>query len=216
MAMGEQPAGGGDSVMGPAVGGSEPRNGAGFGWWWHTPDDTLDKIDPDLLVRDAKIYVHAIARLLTESILPLDVARQTDSLRRQLSFLNEKLPGTIDLAPLIASVSALDNAAKNLMEVRARAAPADAPLINCALVAATRALVPMDYTSGDRFDPDPALRQDAYPVLDPIRKFIVAPPGSDASLFAAVAARRAVNRVSCALDQANEALSNWGRTSSAS
>jgi hypothetical protein len=71
MGMGEQPVGGDDNVMGAVLGGGS-RKGAGFGWWWHTPDDTLDKMDPELLVRDTRVYVHAIWRLLTDRVLPLD------------------------------------------------------------------------------------------------------------------------------------------------
>jgi len=37
----EQPAGSTDNVAGTVFGGGT-RKGAGFGWWWHTPDDTLD------------------------------------------------------------------------------------------------------------------------------------------------------------------------------
>ena len=57
MGMGEQPAGSEDSFTRSVFGGGK-RKGAGFGWWWHTPDDTLDKMDPALLVRDTQIYVH--------------------------------------------------------------------------------------------------------------------------------------------------------------
>lgn len=83
------------------------------------------------------------------------------------------------------------------------------PAMNQALMAATRALVPMDYTSGDRFDPDPALKQAAYPVLDPIRVLAVTACGSDEALFASVAARRALNRVAHALDAAQDALADF-------
>ncbi len=64
----------------------------------------------------------------------------------------------------------------------------------------------MDYTSGDRFDPDPALKQNPYPVLDPVRALVATPPGSDEARFASIAARRALNRLALAIDGASAAL----------
>ena len=45
-----------------------------LGWWWHTPHDLLDKIDEKNLVRDTRVYVHTLWRLLTDTVLPLDFA----------------------------------------------------------------------------------------------------------------------------------------------
>ncbi|KMO36891.1 hypothetical protein VP06_08950 [Methylobacterium aquaticum] len=204
MAMGEQPASKGPSVMGPAIGGAATRNGAGFGWWWHTPDDTLDKIDPDLLVRDARIYVHAIGRLLTDPLLPLDVARQVTALEKALVGLESDLAGRLDLSALLSAL-------RGLAEVARRIQVAGSPETSCsnaALIDACRALVPLDYTRGDRFEPDPALKQDPYPVLDPIRALAATEPGTDASRFARVAARRALNRIAAALETARIALAD--------
>lgn len=206
MAMGEQPAGKGESVMGPAIGGGGARKGAGLGWWWHTPDDTLDKIDPELLVRDTSIYVHAIGRLLTDEVLPLDVERQVNALRRELTSLGEALEGRIDIKSVVQSAGILGDAVKRFQERVKLASGDDATSINRALIGVTRALVPIDYTRGSRFDPDPALRQNPYPVLDPLRSVATATAGSDQFFFASVAARRALNRVALAIDEALAAL----------
>jgi len=205
MAMGEQPAGIGESVMGPAIGGGGARKGAGFGWWWHTPDDTIDKIDPDLLVRDAKIYVHTVARLVTDAILPLEVGRQTDAMERELSAFAGPLADRLNLAPILTGIAAL-RAASDRIRTQAAGGAVQAAVVNRTLMAACRALVPLDYTSGDRFNPDPALKQGAYPVLDPVRALAATPDDTDASRFARVAAQRAVNRIAVALDDANAAF----------
>ena len=67
-------------------------------------------------------------------------------------------------------------------------------------------IVPMDYTTGDRFDHDPALPQSRYPVLDVVRQLAGARAGSDQARFLAVGARRACNRLAFALDEAIGAL----------
>ena len=48
---------------------------AGFPWWWHTRDDTIDKIDADVLALDTKVYVAAALRLVDAPVLPLDHVR---------------------------------------------------------------------------------------------------------------------------------------------
>jgi N-acetylated-alpha-linked acidic dipeptidase len=202
MGMGEQPAGSSDNVAG-AIFGSGTRKGAGFGWWWHTPDDNIDKMDPDLLVRDTRIYVHALWRLLTEPVLPLDYAASAEGLATQLAQLGETLGGRFDLAPLTGRAARLRNAAA------ARADnddPKAVERLNQGLIAASRALVPMDYTTGDRFDHDPALPQSPYPVLDSLRQLAAATPGTDQVHFLTVSALRARNRLAFALDQAIAAL----------
>jgi N-acetylated-alpha-linked acidic dipeptidase len=206
MGMGEQPVGSADNVMGAVFGGGT-RKGAGFGWWWHTPDDTLDKMDPDLLRRDTRVYVHAIWRLLTDPVLPLDYAAGAVALDAELSALQQQLEGRFDLSRLTARVTRLREQAA---AIRASAAAitddAAAERVNRALVAVSRAMVPMDYTTGDRFDHDPALPQPPYPALNALRQLAAAQPGADQARFLAGAAQRACNRLAFALDQANEAL----------
>jgi hypothetical protein len=201
MGMGEQPLGA-SNVMGAILGGTN-RKAAGFGWWWHTPDDTIDKIDPELLVRDTRIYVHALWRLLADPVLPIDIARQADELDAEVATIGAALGPRLSLAPISARTADLRQRATAL---RKATATIDAARIDRALMAASRALVPMDYTRGDRFEPDPALGQSAYPVLDPLRRLAAAAAGSDSEKFAMVAARRAINRLCAALDLANDAL----------
>ena len=206
MGMGEQPMGSADNVMGAVFGGGT-RKGAGFGWWWHTPDDTLDKMDPDLLVRDTRVYVHAIWRLLTDRVLPLDYVFGAAALEGVLTGLATKLDGGFDLSRLTARVVLLrEKAAAVATQVPHIQDDATAERVNAGLVAASRAMVPMDYTIGDRFSHDPALPQAAYPVLNPVRQLAVASPGSDQARFLGVGATRACNRLRFALDQAIAAL----------
>lgn len=45
--------------------------GGGFGWWWHTTEDTIDKIDPKLLSRDCKIYLSIVYDFCSADIIPV-------------------------------------------------------------------------------------------------------------------------------------------------
>jgi hypothetical protein len=169
-----------------------------LGWWWHTPEDLLDKVDEANLMRDTRVFVRALWRLLTDAVLPLDTGAQAISLVGELAKLEASLQGRLSVAPLVAAAEGLREAASAL------AGPPEA--INRALMAASRALVPMDYTFGDRFVHDPALPQNPWPALDPIRALARVGVDPDAIGFARVDAVRARNRVLHALHTATSAL----------
>jgi hypothetical protein len=162
-----------------------------LGWWWHTPQDLLDKIDPDFLARDTRVYAHAIWRLLTDAALPLDHAATATALLGELRrYRSPALP----LDALLAQVEAL----RDRLAVVA--------LADAVSMRVSRALVPLDYTQGDRFTHDPALPQPAWPVLEPLRELARAEEGSEAVHLLTVSARRARNRVAHAVQQAMAAL----------
>src|SRR4030095_1619961 len=80
---------------------------AGFPWWWHTKDDTIDKIDPDVLVLDTKVYVAAALRWLTAPLLPLDHTRAAQALLAELEALQAAAGARFDLAPALQAARAL-------------------------------------------------------------------------------------------------------------
>lgn len=43
-----------------------------FGWWYHSEEDTLDKIDEELLKLQAELHYEYIIRLLNEPVIPWD------------------------------------------------------------------------------------------------------------------------------------------------
>jgi hypothetical protein len=174
------------------------RQGAhGTGWWWHTAHDRLDKMDAGILVRDTRIYLHSIWRLLTDEVLPLDFGQHARALRGELESMQAALGGRFDLSALIARAAALEDRCTALEVLRD-----DPEALNAVLVALSRVLVPMDYTEGDRFRPDPATPQASYPALQPLRRLATLPPGSDAARFLEVDMVRARNRIGFALAQA--------------
>ncbi len=174
---------------------SELKMRNALGWWWHTPHDLLDKVDEANLVRDTRVFVRVLWRLLTAPILPLDYAAHVSDLVAVLQGLGAALP----LDGLIAEAEAVRDKAAALM-----ASDIDPARVNQALMQVSRALVPMDNTLGDRFVHDPALPLSAWPVLDPIRA--LATVGVDDAKFAMVDAVRARNRVLFGLRQAGRAL----------
>lgn len=202
MGMSEQPAETTVNLTGSVMGSGGKRNGGGFGWWWHTPDDTLDKIDPDNLVRDAKVYVDTLWHLLNDDVLPLDYGQWAADFSAELKKVQAAIGAALDLAPLLARTATLQTKAATLRHAT------DTAAVNRAIMQVSRALVPIDYTNGDRFDHDPALALSAWPPLDPIRQ-LAGVTGDDAR-FGKVAAVRARNRIVHALDEAIAAMAGVG------
>ena len=189
------------SVSHQPPGGAKMRNA--LGWWWHTPHDLIDKIDREFLVRDTRVVLHTLWRLLTDRVLPIDPAAELASLRAELTAIakSEPAPAT---AALIAAVDQAAEAAARLKAAR----PADdaaCEAVNAALIRISRALVPLDYTEGDRFRHDAALPQPPWPVLQGLRDLAAAEPGSDQAKFHSVSAARATNRLLHALEQVSRA-----------
>ncbi|WP_026617540.1 M28 family peptidase [Ensifer aridi] len=177
-----------------------------LGWWWHTPHDTAEHIDLDNLRRDTSIVLRVLWRLLTAPVLPLNYAAFATSMREELLGIQGRLGDRMDIANLIARLDALEAAAQAVNAVANRVECNVARAINRALMRASRLLVPLNYTSGNRFSHDSALPHPAWPALEGLRELAKVPQGSPDLPFYAVHARQSRNLVAHALREAQRAL----------
>jgi hypothetical protein len=177
-----------------------------LGWWWHTPHDLIDKVDEANLVRDTRVLLQVNWRLLSDAVVPLDHAATAEALVSELEPLAAKLVGRFPVAQLVAAATALRDTARAIDAKRPAASDAAAERANAALMRASRALVPADYTAGDRFSHPHALPMPSWATLEPLRALAATEAGSDAERFAAVDALRARNRLALALREAQAAL----------
>ncbi|MEU5695871.1 M28 family peptidase [Actinosynnema sp. NPDC020468] len=174
-----------------AVFGGGPRKGNGTGWWWHTPEDTLDKIDPELLARDTRIYLHAVWRLLTDAALPLDFTRACEALVDRLRELQAASADRLDLSVAIAR----GLRAAELTGVLWAERDADPSWFNSVVHRLSRLLVPLDYTRGDRFRHDPALFVGGLPGLSDAPRLAGLDPESAEFRFLHSRLQRERNRI---------------------
>jgi hypothetical protein len=175
---------------------------AGFPWWWHTRDDTIDKIDPGVLALDTKVYLASALRWLNAPVLPLDHVQAGQSLLAVLETLQAAAGARFDLTPAL-------NAARGLVErlQRLAAALGSVPAgrvepANRTLMRLSRLLVPLAYTTGDRFTHDLALPIPPLAGLQPARGLASLDPDGDAFKFARAALVRERNRAVHALESA--------------
>ena len=178
---------------------------AGFPWWWHTREDTIDKIDADILALDTRVYVAAALRLVGGPVLPLDYVRFARAVVATVEELASA--GRWDSAPALEAARHLaERAARFTRAVEdaasGRGDAAQAEAANRALVAVSRVLIPLFYTTGDRFHHDLAIPVPPLAGLQRARELSGLDPSSDGFRFATAALLRERNRVVHALEAA--------------
>ncbi len=183
--------------------------GCGMNWWWHTESDTIETADRDVLALDVRIYAATLARFCGGPVLPFtlaDAAREIDDLLAQYE---QQAAGRFDLtlararaAEAIRATEALDARARALIEANASPDDPEARAVVAAQKAVTRALVPLRYTAGNRFDHDPAMPAPALQLLRDLPLLVTFPPESDGARFLTTALVRKRNAVCAALREA--------------
>ena len=187
-------------AFGQLAGGA--RSG-GLGWWWHTTSDTVDKIDPALLERDARVYLAVLDRLLNDPIVPLDFRPTAEELERHLSEYQDVARGRFDLSPAVrraqelrAAVDAIDPLLLSGVETGACRA------INDGLMRVSRILTPLNYTEAGRFDHDPAFNTVPIPLLRDVLRLEEVARGSWEEQLLCTSLQRRQNAVCFALREA--------------
>ncbi|MEK8127749.1 M28 family peptidase [Paenibacillus filicis] len=184
-----------------------------FGWWWHTTEDTLDKLDPANLIRDAKIYLASAYLALSSPVLPLDQLAAVRELRRFIEDYQEQAEARLDLSRLAAQVQLLEELTERFHGQLSRLqlpAPAAEEVghrglrlaINEILHRLSQILVPAVYVCGSVFEHDPATPQPPIPSLQEIGQLAAAPVGSDAYYELRTLLVRRVNALHASLKQA--------------
>ncbi len=180
----EQPAGQ-DASAGDvaALLGGPGAKGGGVGWWWHTTEDTPDKLDPELLARDARIYAVVAHRFLSETVLPLDVRASAEELLDHLRNWNAKAGERFDLFSVVSRAKEVAELADGFQQRLEGARENDGPEVARELNEAVRrvelGLVRLNYARSDPFDHDPAVPQPPVPLLAPIDRLLLTDRGSD-------------------------------------
>jgi hypothetical protein len=176
------------------------KRGGGFGWWWHTTEDTLDKVDPDNLLRDARIYAAGLWELCTQPALPIDYAAAAREIHDRLEHYQEVAGDRLDLSSPIAHASDAVSHLERVNELKSSAD--DVKRLNRSIVKIGHALVPINYTKVGPFDHDLALNVTAVPALAGVAKLAELDPGSTEMRSLQARLVRERNRVSAALMEA--------------
>jgi hypothetical protein len=168
-------------------------------WWWHTPDDTRDKVDAQVLKVDTDLYVAAIARLLAEPIFPVSLSPVVERLGTLLRDRQETAGEHLDLEEAIERQEALLGMVRGL---EASLPGPGGPEVDLALVAILRPLHRVLYTLLGPYHPDPAVSEGPLPGLNPVEMLAQNDPSTDRFQFARTTLLRELPRILEAIDRA--------------
>lgn len=175
-----------------------------FGWWWHTTEDTLDKIDGDYLARDCKVYVAAVHNAASAPIIPIDQRQSIRTLSERIGYYRELIGDKLDLSRLTSRVQQLQNATDHFYNRIGSSNLPDASVrdANRTILSLSRWLVPINYVRGSRYDHDAAGSHSLVPALSDIELLATAEVGSEAFFRSQTSLTRQVNRIGYEIKQA--------------
>ncbi|MEM2883029.1 MAG: M28 family peptidase [Nitrososphaerales archaeon] len=142
--------------------------GCGGNVWWHTEEDDMRVADKENLLRDAKLYLISVLRVINADIYPFDFRAFVNSSLEIFKKYQEASENLFDFKPLIDDAlnlkASLENLYKKTQSVKGKR---EQEIINQTLMKIARILIPVNYTDKERFDHDPAVPIPAYPDIYP-------------------------------------------------
>ena len=190
------------------------RAGGGNPWWWHSVHDTLDKMDPEILEKNTRIYATMAGALCGEAVLPLNYAKTAKEILDVLKRYQKAAGKRFDLGPSLAEGRRLVALAGQLERRRLSLIPKDgkgaaraaSARVNQCLMRLGRILIPVNYSEVDRFDQDAARPIPPVPRLRAVGRLSGMDPKSNAFGFLVTRLTRSRNRVVHELQQACMAI----------
>jgi Iap family predicted aminopeptidase len=181
-------------------------------WWWHTPDDTRDKVDGQVLKVDADLYAAALAQLLAPPVVALSTTAVVERLGSLLEDRKEAAGVHFDLTEALSRQTALVEVLREVTMAVVAEDPAHGaggppeglypgPELDLALVAILRPLHRILYTGLGPYHPDPAVTVGALPGLNAVEMLVANDPDTDRYRFALTTLQREEARVLEALDE---------------
>jgi hypothetical protein len=172
--------------------------GCGGGYWWHSPEDTLDKADANILAEDVAVYAAMTARMCEPAVIPYDFGPSANDFIVSLTEQQEIAGQHLDLTDVIAQANAYAAAAVKLASSEAT----DVVARNNGMKRLSQIVNPALFTIDGPYEFDPALQLPVLPGLAPMKHLATLDPKSDEYQFLLTKLRRQRNRIHDALLQA--------------
>jgi hypothetical protein len=184
------------------LGGS--NRGGGLGWWWHTPEDTMDKLDAQNLRRDAGVYAAVIWELCSRTVLPFDYSATVREMQHALSVRGANVMDVLGLNRLEEALRLLHERLVGRTSKEGGGSDSE----NAKLIALGRVLIPVNYTVAGPFEQDFALESGALPGLAGARRLLELDRASSEYRFLKTRLIRERNRILAGVCEAIALLEN--------
>lgn len=175
---------------------------SGFGWWWHTKEDTFDKIDEHILERDAKVFLSFVYRCCHDELIPLDIRSGVDELKVYLESYMQFTKDSISIEKLKQYLDAFVHLTGDVVNSMHQNKGQEIQKTNELIKTISRVVVRLMQVDQSEFNPDPALPLPPVPLLAPIIHELNEFDDHDDEYFMLVTEiQRRVNQVSFILRQ---------------
>ncbi|MFB6300287.1 MAG: M28 family peptidase [Halobacteriales archaeon] len=148
--------------------GTDEGGPVGGGWWWHTPADTLDKVDIDVLTEEIKLYLALSCRICESPVLPHDYTATVEDIRGILDEIAVAADDAVTFDDLDMRLNALRGALQRANEIINERAGTDETVAAAAedlQVELGNQLIPALYMEEPDYEQDPALPHQRLPYL---------------------------------------------------
>jgi hypothetical protein len=185
-----------------------PVGGCGANIAWHTENDTLEIADRHNLMRDLRVYVATLQRVLNNPIHPFDFRKLAAEFRVTLDRYSDGIQDSVDFSAAYQALAALESELDNLYQLISSLAgkSVEEPAvraINDAILELGRILIPINYTRNGRFRNEPAVPVPPLPDIAPAQEIKEAEGHRQHVLRTHVT--RGLNRVAWAFESAAKA-----------
>jgi len=193
----------------------EKTAGAVLSSWYHSTEDTMDKVDMEAEMRAVRVYATSVLRLCNNTILPFEFVTVADEILTTLNDLQSKAKGAMDLSTLASKAERLKREATRLnatieeiskLRTRTTRFQHGTTNINSCLMRLSRILDPVLYTVVGRYGQDrygASYLAKQIPVLQPVIELAHMNSGSPDYHALKTKMIRERNKVSDALDEAS-------------
>ena len=181
---------------------AKDAGGSAYGYWWHTKEDSLDKADRELLIRDTRLFIAVMWPMLTRETLPFDFIPVAGQMMETIESLSIATDGRWDFEPTLARIAAFAEGAAALQRRASTARGAEARRFNDIYMEISRVLNPVLYTCAGPYNHDPAVQYPLFPCLRDAARLAAIEATSDEAGFMRTRLLRESNRVNQALDRA--------------
>jgi N-acetylated-alpha-linked acidic dipeptidase len=187
-----------------------PVGGCGGNIAWHTENDRLEVADRENLMRDLKVYVTTLCRVLNNPVHPFDFRKVSAEFRETLMRYSKGVDGEVDFSRAVAAVDGLHERLEGLHELSSSLAdrPVSDPTVrqvNECLLRLGRNLIPINYTRNGRFRTEPAVPVPALPDVEPALRLASAQGHERRVLRTHV--QRGLNRITSSVEEATRIVS---------
>lgn len=152
-----------------------PVGGCGANIAWHTENDTIEIADRDNLLRDLRVYVATLQRVLNNPVHPFNFRKLAAEFRDTLDRYSAAASDIVDFSAAYQALDLLQSELKGLYEKASslQGKPVNDPAVravNDAILELGRILIPINYTRNGRFRNEPAVSIPPLPDIAPAQE----------------------------------------------